>query len=137
MTEKKQSIWKKKVPDQVLSALIVLAVILYIILDNTPDTQPNPEQPAPAQVAMQGNYINGDSHYGCMHKADYDKTAEYVAQNDREAFKQFLGLGIATGVCIMFKAGEPVILVDVGIFTSKVRRKGELAEYWVSSEALQ
>jgi hypothetical protein len=82
-------------------------------------------------------YIKGSSNYGCVHKVDYDKTNEYVAQNDRDAFTQFLGLGIATGVCVMFEANEPVTIADRGLFTSKVRRKGNLAEYWISSKALQ
>jgi hypothetical protein len=81
--------------------------------------------------------ISGGHHYGCIHKADYDKTSEYVSQNDPEAFTAFLGLGISTGVCVMFHANETVIVTDRGIFTSRVRRKGDLTEYWVTSEALR
>lgn len=81
-------------------------------------------------------YINGPSRYGCIHKADFDKTTEYVAQNDPEAFKKFLGLGIATGVCVMFKANEPIIVADFGLLTSKVRRRGDVTEFWVDTSAI-
>jgi hypothetical protein len=81
--------------------------------------------------------IKGSGRYGCMHKADLEKTIEYMAQNDREAFKQFLGLGIETGVCTFFKEREPVFIVKLGLLTSKVRRKGNTAEYWIDSSALE
>lgn len=87
-------------------------------------------------ASAKDSYINGSSKYGCIHKGDFDKTTEYVAQNDADAFTKFLGLGIATGVCVMFKPNEPIIVTDSGLFTSKVRRRGDVTEYWVDSSAI-
>lgn len=81
-------------------------------------------------------YVIGNNSYGCIHKADYKKTDEYVVANDLEGFKAFLGLAIATGVCTLFRDGEPVVVLDSGLFTSKVRRKGELTEYYVDSGSI-
>lgn len=80
--------------------------------------------------------INGESKYGCTSKEYYDKTVEMVAQNDREAFAQVLGSGIAAGICTMFKAGESVVISDNGLFMLKVRRKGNPTEYWISGDSI-
>lgn len=90
-----------------------------------------------ASAQAQSSQINGANQYGCIHKADFDKTNDYVAQNDKEAFKTFLGLGVATGVCVLFNANEPVVVAKRGLFTSKVRRKGSLTEYFISSDAVK
>lgn len=89
-----------------------------------------------ASAYAQDAYIKGSSKYGCIHKADYDKTNEYVVQNDREAFTQFLGLGVAMGVCTLFDANESVIITKFGLMTSKVRRKGDLKEYYVDTSSV-
>lgn len=81
-------------------------------------------------------YIKNSSKYGCIDKDYFDKTIEMVAQGDREAFAKILGAGIATGVCTMFTANEPVYLVKSGILTIKIRRKGDVAEYWVDTQSV-
>ncbi len=81
----------------------------------------------------QDAYMKGSNNYGCIHKADFDKTTEYMVQNDRKAFTQFLGLGVSTGVCTLFDTNEPVIITKFGLMTSKVRRRGDLKEYYVDS----
>ena len=80
--------------------------------------------------------INGSNKYGCTSEEYYDKTTEMVAQNDREAFAKILGSGIETGICVMFKADEPVVIAKNGILMLKIRRRGDVAEYWVSSDAI-
>jgi hypothetical protein len=80
--------------------------------------------------------IKGDSHYGCSDEDVYDKTTQMAAQGDREAFAKLLGAGIATGTCTIFKDNEIVFITDHGILNSKVRRKGNVAEYWIPSDAL-
>lgn len=81
--------------------------------------------------------IDGSGRYSCIHKDDYNQTAEFIAQNDREAFTKFLGLGINTGVCTMFKAGEPVNVSSAGFMTTQIRRQGDTTKYWTSTESLK
>lgn len=59
--------------------------------------------------------------------------------NDKQAFQQALTAGLLLGECIMFKNGEVVFIVDTAIFSGlvKVRRKGELVEYWTNIEAVK
>lgn len=80
--------------------------------------------------------IKGPSRYGCTSKEYYDKTTDMVNQNDREAFTKLLGAGIASGICTMFEAGETVIIAENGIFTVKLRRRGDLKEYWAAADVL-
>lgn len=81
-------------------------------------------------------HIKGANKYGCTDKAVYDKTGEMVAQNDKEAFAKLLSAAMASGICTLFSANEQVYVTDAGLFTSKVRRKGDVAEYWITTDAL-
>jgi hypothetical protein len=87
----------------------------------------------------QDRQITGDAWYGCISKDYYGKLVDYVVQSDREAFKKGVMMGILTGQCILFKVGEPVYLADTAIFSGlvKLRRKGEIAEYWTNLEAVK
>ena len=89
----------------------------------------------PAQAA--DLHIKGNNQYGCIDKDYFNKTITLVAQDDREAFSKVLSAGLATGICTMFKAGEPVYLAKSGFLLIKVRRKGETAEYWTNTEAVK
>jgi len=68
-----------------------------------------------------------------------DKIAQYVAQGDKEAFKKALGAELITGECVQFKANERVLISDTAIFSGlvKVRRPGEISEYWTNIEAVK
>ena len=91
---------------------------------------------ATSSAHADGMHINGDSRYGCADKDYYNKTVQISAQNDLEAFKKVLGAGLATGMCVMFEAGEPVHVVDAGFLMSKIRRQGDVAEYWIETQIL-
>jgi hypothetical protein len=82
--------------------------------------------------------ISKDGYFGCKDKDYFEKLISYAVQNDKDAFTQGLAGGVLTGQCTMFKAGEKVFLVDTAIFSglAKVRRKGNMAEYWTNMEAI-
>jgi len=82
--------------------------------------------------------IKGDSYVGCVSREDHDRLANYVVQNDLDAFRRFLAAGLLTGRCTQFKKGETVYVMETAIFSGlvKVRRKGETAEYWTNIEAV-
>jgi hypothetical protein len=83
--------------------------------------------------------IQGKGRIGCVSRADYDKLTSYVAAGDREGFSRLLELGLATGTCVAFKEGETVYVLDVAVLSAavKVRRQGELNEYWTAIEAVR
>jgi hypothetical protein len=80
--------------------------------------------------------IKGPNRYGCISEAYYKKTNDMVTQNDKEAFVKLLGAGIDSGICVMFKAGEPVVITQNGIFSVVIRRRGDVTEYWADADAI-
>lgn len=80
--------------------------------------------------------ITGDTYFGCTEKKDFNDVVKLLSQGDQEAFQQALGFGISMGVCTIFKKGETVYTVQPGFASVKVRRKGEVAEYWTFMEAI-
>lgn len=85
------------------------------------------------------NFINGQTWIGATSKETFEKLSKYAAQKDEAAFGKFVSAGAASGEMTLFKDGEKVILMDTAIFSGlvKVRRPGELAEYWTNFEALK
>ncbi|NLJ26385.1 MAG: hypothetical protein GX433_00015 [Deltaproteobacteria bacterium] len=76
---------------------------------------------------------------GCKSREYTDKLSGYVAAKDSEAFKKALMAGYLTGECVPFKQGERVIITDTALFSGlmKIRRKGDINEYWVNYEAVK
>jgi hypothetical protein len=101
----------------------------------TPSSEP-PESP---ELAIGGMRISGDSRIGCTNREDYERLVGYVAQEDEQAFKQAVGVGIVCGTTTIFQAGEVVYITDTAVFSGlvKVRRKGETLEYWTNVEAVK
>lgn len=83
--------------------------------------------------------ISGDHIIGTVTKEEYKKLTDYAVQKDSQAFKSALTLGIMRGTATIFKSGEEVFVVDTAIFSGmiKVRRKGEVKEYWTKFEAVK
>ena len=79
------------------------------------------------------------SGFGCQSREYYDKISGCVSDGDKEAFEKTLMVGILSGECTLFKVGEEVFLTDTAIFSMlvKVRRKGEIVEYWINSKAIE
>lgn len=77
--------------------------------------------------------------FGCRSKESHSKLTEYVINGDMEAFKKLFATSALTNECVHFKAGESVYVVDTAIFSGlvKVRRKGDIAEYWTNIEAIK
>jgi len=86
-----------------------------------------------------GKTISGDNFYGCSEREYFHKLVDFTVDKDAEAFKTGLAAGIATGHCTLFTSGEEVYIVSTAILSGlvKVRRKGELAEYWTYIEAVR
>ncbi len=83
--------------------------------------------------------ITSNNFFGCRSKDLHSKLTEYVVNGDMEAFKKLFATGALTNECVLFNAGETVYVVDTAIFSGlvKIRRKGDIAEYWTNIEAIK
>jgi len=108
--------------------MVVLAVVMFGIMAFSVD-----------QAAAQSKRISGNSYFGCVDRQYFDKIIRYLVQKDRQAFYGGLADGISSGTCTMFIAGEEVFIADTAIFSGlvKVRRRGEIVEYWTNIEAVR
>lgn len=84
-------------------------------------------------------WISGKTRFGCATKEYFRKLVGFAVNDDTEAFKRSLAAGILAGQCIIFQNGEPVFLADTSILAGlvKVRRKGDVEEYWTNLEAVK
>ena len=89
------------------------------------------------EVEAQGKRISKENYFGCTNRSYFDKLITYASQKDTEAFKKGLTAGVLIGRCTYFKEGEEVFIADTAVFSGlvKVRRKGEIDEYWTVIEA--
>jgi hypothetical protein len=104
---------------------------------NPPSTEPSPggqEERVPADQW----WISGDHWIGCTDRVYFDKLVEYSVQKDNDAFRKALLAGYLDGTCTAFKSGEVVYVTQAPFLSGlvKVRRKGELKEYWTNLEAI-
>ena len=96
--------------------------------------------PALEYLEAQSRKISADNYFGCTDQDYFEKIVSYTIQKDMEAFKKGLMAGISLGKCTVFKSGEEIFRDDtttsssVGILV-KVRRKGEIVEYWTPIKA--
>ena len=92
----------------------------------------------PRSVYAQSKQISGSARFGCASREYLNKLVGYIVQQDKAAFVKGLSAGVAVGQCTMFTSGEEVFIADTAIFSGlvKVRRKGEVAEYWTAIESV-
>ncbi|HHS8321906.1 TPA: hypothetical protein ACTUO9_002023 [Legionella anisa] len=92
------------------------------------------------QVNAESRKISKDGYFGCKSREYKDKLTQYAIDQDADAFKNALKAGILIGECTIFNEGEEVFVSDTAIFSAglvKVRRKGEMLEYWTNMEAIK
>jgi len=80
-----------------------------------------------------------NEYIGCTDKSYFNKLVDYAVQGDDAAFKRACAAGLLAGVCTQFIVGEKVYLADVSIWSGlvKLRRPGEIKEYWTVHEAIK
>jgi len=108
---------------------------------STPRKAPPPTTtPRRSDVTGTGlRQIVDDHRFGCTDPDYFGKIIQYAVQKDQEAFARALSDGMSTGLCTLFTRGETVYLTDSRVFSGlvRVRRRGETAEYWTNTEAVQ
>jgi hypothetical protein len=80
--------------------------------------------------------ITKEGAFACTDKDYFQKSVGYVAQGDNAAFMKAFSAGLATNLCTTFKRGEKVFRTGGSWGLVKVRREGELQEYWTVSEVV-
>ena len=115
--------------------------------NSTPEPVEQAETPAPAVEADASEStsslptgmlrIVSNGYFGCTNKDVFSKMVSYAVQGDTEAFRQAMLAALTIEECTAFEAGEIVQLEDTAVFSGmiKVRRRGELSEYWTNLEA--
>jgi len=76
---------------------------------------------------------SGNSAVACLSRDHYETIVRRAIQ-DPEAFRRV----ILTGDCVILAQNEVVYLVERAFFAGlvKVRRRGELVDYWTASDAV-
>jgi len=125
-----------------LFGLAIILVVLYALYSTYFNwvTKDIPK-PKPAKTENQGIPYTSKRRiakecFGCRDRGYYSKLLEYARDGDRDAFNRALAAGVVSGQCTTFNAGEEVFRTDTAIFSGllKIRRKGEVAEYWTNME---
>lgn len=90
-------------------------------------------------VAIADGQRIAEGSFGCTDREYRNKLISAAAEKDMEAFKKGLMAGMLRGECVMFKGGEEVFITDTAIFSGlvKVRRRGDVSEYWTNIEAVK
>jgi hypothetical protein len=83
--------------------------------------------------------ISSNGYFGCTDKEYFKKLVGYSAQKNMSAVKQVLAKGVDANICIMFKSGESVLIVDTALLSGLVRLriKGSIDEYWTNLETIK
>ena len=83
--------------------------------------------------------ISSDKFFGCTEKIYFEKLRLYLIQKNMNAFTKSLSDGIYVGICILFKSGDEVFVTNTTVSSDliKIRRRGEVTEYWINVEAIE
>lgn len=97
------------------------------------DPKPREKEPEPLYETIQGS-----GWFGCQNKSDFEIISKYLYQKDIEAADKAIAFTQGTGSITFFKDGEDVFIQDYAFFSGlvKVRRRGQLTEYWTNREAV-
>jgi len=101
---------------------------------------PRPRASQKAVSSQDGARAIAGGHWvGCIDRDYHSKMNMYLVQDDLEAFKVALAARIAAGICTRFVAKERVFIADTAIFSGlvKLRREGDILEYWTNLESLE
>jgi hypothetical protein len=81
--------------------------------------------------------ITGDIFFGCVDKDYFSNLVHFAVQKDTAAFSKGITSGVMSGNCTLFKQGEKVYMTDISAFSGlkKVRREGDIVEFWTNIEA--
>jgi hypothetical protein len=118
--------------------LFILVIIVPIHCGRSrPRSSYSSSRRAPVNIGNK-RILNGD-YFGCTTREYLEKLMQYARHGDKVAFENAHLAGQLAGVVTSFKDGESVYIVDITTFSGlvKVRREGEVQEYWTVTEAVK
>lgn len=106
---------------------------LALSMNFTPGLTSQSSSPAPEGTLR----IRGSGRVGCSSERRYEKLMKFAVQNDDEAFRRELTIGVSEGDCTVFEDNQPVYMSSGNALSgrAKLRRPGETIEYWAPFEA--
>lgn len=83
--------------------------------------------------------VTKDGWFGFVAESDLKKISEYIVAKDDEAFKKAMMVLLMSDMAISLQKGDMVYVVDRSVWkgTIKIRKKGELSEYWTFKEVIE
>ena len=88
-----------------------------------------------ASTAQAREYHVSEDAPACRDKDFFMKIVMAKADGDTEAVNKLTTLADASGTCMVFSPGEQVFVTDTTLSgLVKIRRKGNVAEYWTESD---
>lgn len=108
---------------------------------NEPQQHANasPPRDAPAATPAGAKRISGANQWGCQSREEITDLRRLLIEGDKEAFGERMALDLVAGRCAAFEDGDVVFVRDTAVFAGivKVRRQGDVEEYWTAIEAVE
>jgi hypothetical protein len=139
----------KAVPQTKEALAIALCIgvvgLVFLFTSNTSKRPTSPAKAAPVQAKVDVPYINetgiitGGFWFGSTSKEFLEKGRGMMQAKDNDALARLVEIGLQTGTAIVLNPGEEVTVVDYSIMAStlKVRRRGEVQDYWTFMPAVR
>ena len=92
-------------------AIVILVVILIAVgycISISDQSGGSSSQPTRKTSNISEYRISGDGWFGCTEREQLSNLIRYTSQQDKDAFKQELALGLTLGTCTQFEEGEIV-----------------------------
>ena len=122
----------------VLALAVVGAFFVWLVFASAMrDTSTVASVAEPSPSSQLGRPTVRETSIACIDADDLSRLARYKVDNDPVALKRAAAALILSDRCTMLQPGEAVILVKAGLISNKVRRPGDLAEYWVARERVK
>lgn len=120
-------------------------VSLYLLLSVVLSGLVSPLMAQSAEAAQTLRPITSERSFGCRSEEFLNELVGYAVGKDLDAFKKGLSTGLRLGECTLFEKGEEVVVLETKTFAepttysglAKVRRQGEVDEYWIDLEAVE
>lgn len=122
-----------------LAAIIGLAVVVLLCAGLLSPRQDDSETSDSTASFKAMRHIQGSDFIGCTDRAQYQRIVRFAVQKDAIAFEKAIVEGLASGTCTEFRHGETVYIVEGELLSGlvKIRRQGEIVEYWTAIEAIR
>lgn len=100
--------------------------------------EPLPVTQEEVRDATDGSRAVIDDRFGCQTREVFERQVDYALQKDEQAWTQLMTAAMMTGECTQFEVGERVFITDstwTGLV--KIRRRGEIEEFWTYYETIK